>query len=257
MQMSVSWGFLAGMGASLLAATTLVACSTEVPDVYLVDTSGVFFAWSEYGVEITEFEEWGRDARGKANGAVELSGIATVSIEGKGSREIAAVATIEPPERGGQRSLTTLDKTTDNTRGFFWDPDENAVFFGTDDAGVAVWANPDGSYDLGLTSMAAFRSPVELVHAEGYEVFHRLQEYAAFTEGSEHALMLAASMGMGAQIVPESRSMPTCSIPNCPTGCGGGADGPILCDLFPEICVCITCSVAGNDETDLCQPCTP
>ncbi len=240
----------ARIGAGLVLALATACIAVDLSD-YQFDSSGTFLDIPEFGVSITEFEEWGSSARLRPNGTVELEGTALVTIDGMGARDIWTVAIVEPLSEGGRRALATVDESTGASRMYYFDEAENFVSIGDEDGGVLVFGNADGSYDVVTARFDQLGNRDEYEHAEdGIAAWKLVQQYNEFTSTSAYSLVMAYAMGQSPSLA--ARSM---------VDVGGNygtqlaADGPAVCDIFNALCVCALCSVSTTPEPqcDFCE----
>ena len=242
------------LGGLVLGVLGLVAVSCAVDlSPYLRDTSGVFYGSEELGFSVTEMEEWGESAVVLADGSVELTGTGLVTLPGREAHLVDAIASVEPLAEGARRTLATVDTVTGEERVFHYDLEENAVVVGDFDGGVFVFGNPDGSYDVVTSRFDAPASEDEYEHAaDGIAAWHIVNDYNEFTGGSPHGVVMAIAMGQGPSL--DARAAWSCVMPDCPTHCGQGAEGPTICDVFDELCTCVMCW-AFDGTTDVCNAC--
>lgn len=253
------------LSAALLLPMLVLGCSdspevvdTAIPVAFKVDSSGTYFGDAKLGFSVTEFEEWGQSAERLADGAIELTGSAMVNLPGQDSHEIEAIAHIDPVSKGASRFFSTLDTVTNVERVYHYDTNENVVVIGDFDGGVFVYGNPDGSYDVVTSRFDTPASTDEYVRAsDGYEAYALVNKYNEFTSGSPHAMLLAVSMGQ--HKLADARSIGVCINPGCSTGCADAADGPVICELFDELCVCAVCwafqPALGTEGAEKCDRC--
>ena len=122
------------------------------------------------------------------------------------------------------------------------------------DGGVFVFGNPDGSYDVVTSTFDQPASEDEYQHAEdGIAAWHIVNDYNEFTGGSPHGVLMALAMGHAPSL--DARSVNRCTEPNCGEDLlSNGADGPIICDLFAELCDCLMCW-SFDGTTEACNAC--
>ena len=254
----------------------LVGCGLD--SSYFFDSSGTYFGHTERGYAITDFDEWGDSARRMADGAIEYSGVATVTLRHTEVHRVDALAIVDPLARGGRRMLGTSDLTTGDERVFAFDVEEDAIVFGDFDGGVFVAANGDGTYGVYTGSFVGRIDDDAIQLADdGYEAWKLVQEYNQFSDTSRHALTLAFAMAL--QPLVPARSLQMCAAPHCggsstqvrvfdESAPGAGVSGygvdkstggdPVsgrrICDTFEAFCLCLACEISAERE-DACLPC--
>ncbi len=207
------------------------------------------------GLKITEFEEWSDSAEVDEDGATELFGEALVSIEGREAHRVDAYALIDSVASGARRTFVAKDLEDETERVFHYDPTDNFIVIGDFEGGVFIFGNPDGTYEVVSSIFEEDPNEDEIQTTDdGFEVFRIVSTFNEFRSTSPHSLLMALYMARGPLIEARGGAR-YCEEPACGSGGAPSADGPVICQGFPELCDCVGCYTAAQQGAPHCAPC--
>lgn len=224
-----------------------VACASETGDgtanlLSSIPTGGdplVTYLDETYGIRVSGLKAT-LETTVEEDGAIVTTGLATLDVDGLGSR-VMDIEEYIYSEAAGEIVLAVAEDESGDERYFEVNLDESWVAFSnylTEDRvrGVAVGRNVDGSYTVWKfdDEVDGGRDREEIVD-DGYEALQIVQEYAEFNTITPHVMLMAIALAHTE--MPEART---------PSSCTNTALGPPVCALFKEFCDCAACSVLGQ-----------
>lgn len=243
-----------------LAATACSSAEDSDPPI-----AGFTVEWlrESLGVRLSNAEFF--EEENPADG-VYFGGEVDITLAGLGTHRLYMEETIFTPEEGGGVMEYVKDLETDDSRLFFYYPDDNQVLFAQDQSqpdaeffdlrGTTVERQQDGTYFvIGFDDTQPDETTEIEEGADGFEAVKLVEKYADFSSMTPHMMLFAIAMGQAN--TPEARIADSCVAPNCPEGCeegeGSSAARPSFCSIFKEFCDCAACSV--NPDGTACPRC--
>lgn len=198
-----------------------------------------------WGISTSGFDTWdGTQFEFAADGTATAFGEGTIHVRGLGAADVIVTEIVEPASAGGMTTLHVSLADGSSERTFEYVPEWGGIAFGGEEDGVAIDANPDGTYDV-FTYDETFpflegeptSAPVTV--EDGVEALWYLREYGDIETASPYVFLFAFALAHSPAY--EARFQVKCNM-----NTSSIAAQPAVCDVFKDFCDCAACFVLGR-----------